>query len=218
MLRCAPGCRAAIAPCYTGMRLALSRWRTAPARPPAWRIWLQRGPGAGSFATNWSAAGTTERWGDWGPWKVDPWFLVANDTAGLEVLARYASSGAAAVVRQYFPATNHSAVFAGAPGMPAPVMRALAADAGVHLYLEHGDDVVDGRGNCLMLHAGPSHHDRRVVRLPRTVRAVTMHDASSPEPTSVPCEDGDCAQFSTPDRLAPGATRLFCFDEPTERT
>ena len=100
-------------------------------------------------------------------------------------------------------------MFSGAPGMPMEVMRALAKTAGVQLYVGAGDDVVDGRGSCLMVHAGATRHDERTVRLPHSVASVAMLSPLTSEAVSVPCAQ-PCTSFQTPP-LAPGASRLFCF-------
>ena len=174
---------------------------------------ITRGAGAASLSTRWSencSYGNATIEG-LPPWHADPWFYLdehaASAAASVEVLGRYVDGGAASLVRQSF--ASHTAVFSGAPGMPMEVMRALAKTAGVHLYVDAGDDVVDGRGSCLMVHAGATRHDERTVRLPHSVASVAMLSPLTSEAVSVPCAQ-PCTSFQTPP-LAPGASRLFCF-------
>lgn len=49
--------------------------------------------------------------------------------------------------------TNHTAVWIGTPALPPAAWRAIAADAGVHMYVGTGD-TVEVAGGALMVHAG----------------------------------------------------------------
>lgn len=49
--------------------------------------------------------------------------------------------------------TNHTAVWIGTPALPPAAWRAIAADAGVHMYVEMGD-TVEVAGGAVMVHVG----------------------------------------------------------------
>jgi len=84
---------------------------------------------------------------------------------------------------QYVPALarkrrgDWTALWCGAPGIPWDLLGALAADAGVHRYLEDGSQVMANAG-FVAVHAvggGP-----RTLRLPRSARLVDVFGGTSP--------------------------------------
>ena len=126
---------------------------------------VRQGAGASSLLTNVPSA-----FGGGGSYGVDtplaPWFWVAD--AGAEVLGSYAADGSAALARKAF--ADYTVVYSGSPGLPAALWRALAADAGVHLYSSSAGDVVEAAGNSLMVMAATT--GARTLALPTAVARV----------------------------------------------
>jgi hypothetical protein len=87
--------------------------------------------------------------------------VVCGDDPNAQVAGRYVNTGDVAILRRDFGVWR--SVWSGAPALPASALRHLAREAGVHLYVDTGDQVLSD-GEYLTLHAafdGP-----RTVRLP----------------------------------------------------
>jgi hypothetical protein len=108
------------------------------------------------------------------PGQQSPWFqlddnttiaakLWPHDPPIIEQLGfRTAQSNATVLVRAHHRDAGWSSVFSASPGMPLPLWLSLAAEAGVHMYLDDLDkpcsssqvgDAVEVRGRTLVLHA-----------------------------------------------------------------
>ena len=163
---------------------------------------------------------------------VDPWFYHAGHSgaaqereherqqqaAQVEVLGTLAAAGTAALatlVRAVDVGRNYTSVFSSTPGMPVQLWRALAATAGVHMYVDdsacsvdpdawEAADSVEVRGRFLLVHAAATCSGvaavRRAVRLPAAVKAVTAEGGATV------CTD--CDTFQTPPMVA-GDVHLF---------
>ena len=96
---------------------------------------------------------------------------------------------------------GYRVMVSGSPAMPAALLRAVAAGAGVHLYVDGAEDAVGAAGNGLMVHAGP-HEGTRRVTLPKPL-------AVQDERGSVLCSVAEpCTQFST-GAMRRAETRLY---------
>lgn len=92
---------------------------------------------------------------------IAPYFVV--DDASVEVLGELFGTNQPGLVRKRWGDdswTYHSV----APRVSAPVLRAIARDAGVHLYVE-GDDALTAGASFVSLHASSS--GRKTIRLPQ---------------------------------------------------
>lgn len=133
----------------------------------------------------------------------------------------------AAIVARTFPAQSglggalgHTSLFSGVLNLPTSSWRHIALRAGVHIWTDGPDDVVDTAGNLLMLISGPQgNNTRRAVRLPS--RAAAVYDDSAlepshergpaPSPQSPPgrlvC--ANCSSFVTERPLVTGDVQLY---------
>ena len=88
-----------------------------------------------------------------------------------EVIGRFADTGAVALARK--PDRGVTVLYCSSVNVPAPLLRAIAREAGAHVYTESGDSLYTD-GQYLALHAASD--GTKTVRLPdvrRVVDAVT---------------------------------------------
>lgn len=134
---------------------------------------------------------------------IDPWFHVPAGQGGVIAVARD-SAQQITVARKAF--ATHRVLYAVTPGAPRDLYRTAAAWANVHQYTNNADDVVEARGNLLMLHAGSA--GRRQLSLPAaTPRLLVEIEANTPLATPrVLCTSCSQTEIDVP---AQGATYLL---------
>jgi hypothetical protein len=98
---------------------------------------------------------------------INPVIYGADDQA--TVIGWFINTGDPAFLSRDFGAW--CSFWSGAPSVPAALLRAIAKQVGVHLYLETGDQVLHERG-YLTLHAGAE--GERVVRLPQACDVIDV--------------------------------------------
>jgi len=149
-----------------------------------------------------------ERYGPSSGIKYDPWFYLNEQSTAswgstCTVLGRYANDaalGKASLVLADH--RTHRVIFSSAPSLPPAALRAFAADAGVHLYLEpNATDGVEALGAGVLLRGGVAAAAARKVSLPARTGGWNVVD-----------EEGDtvcssCRSFAA--RLNPGDVKIW---------
>lgn len=125
-----------------------------------------------------------------------PMFSPAGDAGA--VWGRYADNVPALVVADK---GEWRSVYCGVPGLPAPVLRKLYADAGVHLYTDTGD-VLSANASWVMLHTASA--GTKTIRLPEPAH---VYDIVNDTPL------GENINEFTVD-LPSGVTAIFALDPP----
>jgi hypothetical protein len=127
--------------------------------------------------------------------------------------SHYSQQGEVALVRRVH--SDHTVVFSGSPGLPVQLWTALAASAGVHMYVDnrHCDltpaswqvaDVVEAHGNQLMVHASAACSGDQ--RLPRVVTLPHVAACVRDEANETVCIA--CRTFATAPMFA-GEVQLY---------
>jgi hypothetical protein len=164
-----------------------------------WNFGVRRGPPASGSVT--LGAPIAESFGPAYP--LDPHFYVSGS---VDALGRYADGRVAVAQKQF---ADYRVVYSAIPGLSRAFFTALAQQAGVHLFIQGEQDVIEARGNMLMVLAVGSH--QRTVLLPsvaRTVDRYTWDQATLTWTPSTVCSD--CRQVTT--ALEDGSLTLFRFD------
>lgn len=134
--------------------------------------------------------------------KVAPWFYFDEKelrSAGAIPLGRYKDIPGSVVSAAYKNFGTHKVVYSGAPGLTSEMFRAIAKDAGVHLFTKSGT-YVEAVGDTVMVY--PSIGGTYTISLPTTAQQVIRRNGTQPQPMikgtkqfSVPLNSGEPAVF-----------------------